>query len=164
MRWKSCGAKRGDEELPSCLCGGPAPELPSLAHLAADVQAHAEVSLEGQLHHSQQVREVQAIWGDRQREPEGPGPAGRAEMCPPTNWAASGPQPCRTCPQEETIEALAELGGRGPLGKAGSEAQKTTVSQAKPLATPLRQAFVLLQSAQDLWGPWGWVTTGQDSL
>lgn len=59
--------------------GAPAKAFISHTHLATDVQADAEVSPEGQLHHSHQIREVQAIWKDGQRAPEGPAPG---RVCP----------------------------------------------------------------------------------
>lgn len=54
----------------------PPTKLSLSTHLTTNVQADAEVGLEGQLHHSQQIREVQAIWEDGQKRPEGLTPEG----------------------------------------------------------------------------------------
>ena len=113
------------------------------------------------MHHSQQIREVQAIWEDGQKRPEGLTPEGDCapllgqpwpldqhlpdshlpcllDPCHPSTWPASWPHPGCTCPQEQLVEALAELGGNGALWQAGNETLETTLSQPEPLTAALR--------------------------
>lgn len=56
----------------------------------------------------------------------------------PSISSASWSQACHTCSYKQLIEALAELGRDGTLEQAGNKTLETTVSQAEPLAVPLR--------------------------